>query len=201
MKKLLIASLIMLSSGTLLAESNSTIALPNKSDVKPTHAFSINLDPLLTQAVYNVTCLVTNNTAQNIDAHFEFASKDHSGYGLLSLNGEQLTYSQGSLKSGENTLSFAVASNGKGNSLVVKNLDFNSSIQLGNCVAKPMTDHVLNAQSGSGGGHFILTNNTDKTVTVGVGNVVPTQYKVPAKDWKLVIVSTNNQNIQVNKIE
>ena len=53
----------------------------------------------------------------------------------------------------------------------------------------------------AGIGTFVLTNKTNKKITVGVGNYFPTSYTVDPGGYRVVTVSTNNQSIQIEKVE
>ena len=49
-------------------------------------------------------------------------------------------------------------------------------------------------------GSFIAYNDTDHTVTIRVGNFIPTEYKISPHSSELIFVSTDNQNIHISKI-
>ncbi len=55
---------------------------------------------------------------------------------------------------------------------------------------------VTNANSG----FFIASNSTNHTVTIKVGNLMPTRYTISPHSSKTIIVSTNNQNIEISDI-
>lgn len=46
---------------------------------------------------------------------------------------------------------------------------------------------------------FTFKNDSDKDITIHVGNFFPTQYKIAKHSSKFVIVSTNNQNIRLSE--
>lgn len=50
-------------------------------------------------------------------------------------------------------------------------------------------------------GIFFAYNETDKTVTIAVGDFFPSQYVVEPHSYRTIFVSTNNQNISIKKID
>jgi len=167
MKKALLTTLCLAFSGLTLADiTGSTISLLNKTEITPTKSLTIPLDSLL-KATYNVTCLLTNTNLQPVDVSLAVDSKSDLQHTQFTLNDETLTNGQATLQNGENRVNFAIAVNSNGNALIVKNLNFDASVQVSNCVAKPITNKTfVNVASG----YFTASNKTDKTVTIGVGN-------------------------------
>ena len=49
-------------------------------------------------------------------------------------------------------------------------------------------------------GSFFAYNDTDHTVTIKVGNFIPTSYKITPHGSELIFVSTNNQNIHISEV-
>ncbi|WP_165474789.1 hypothetical protein [Legionella nagasakiensis] len=49
--------------------------------------------------------------------------------------------------------------------------------------------------SNSDGGYFFAYNDIDRLGTIAVGNFLPTTHEIKPHHWKIVFVSTDNQNI------
>lgn len=50
------------------------------------------------------------------------------------------------------------------------------------------------------GGFFFAYNDTDRSVTIGVGNFFPSEYTIDPHSYRTVFVSTDNQNIHIKSI-
>jgi hypothetical protein len=192
MKKTILSILILLNGSAFAASPGSTIALNVQEEVQPAAQAAFFLNSLVKDAFYNVTCNIYNPNRDGVDLRFEMDEKNASGHGKFSLNGSELSNDQGTLNYGDNTVSVNVVSGATDNSIVVKNLNFNSSVKLSNCVARPVTKNLA-SQKALSGGHFTLYNDTDKTIDIGVGNFVPTNYTVKPHDSKWVFVSKDNR--------
>ena len=49
-------------------------------------------------------------------------------------------------------------------------------------------------------GYFVASNKTDRSVTIRVGNFIPSSYTLAPHSSKTVIVSSSNQNIEISEI-
>jgi len=199
MKKLLLSTIILLSSTGTIAASNSSIPLLSSGEVKPAESLAISLNPLIKNVDYDVSCYVSNDSADNVDMRFDLETKTSSGSSKFLLNDIMLKNNQDTLRSGDNIVTVTVSLQGDGNSISFKNLDFSHSVHVRNCVAKPALQ-TLKSKTLAMSGYFIAYNDTDRTVEIGVGNVFPTSYTIAPHSNKWVVVSTDNQNIHINKI-
>ena len=46
-------------------------------------------------------------------------------------------------------------------------------------------------------GYFNAINDTDKQITISVGNFIPTEYVLPPHGSKFIMTSTDNQNVHI----
>lgn len=53
----------------------------------------------------------------------------------------------------------------------------------------------------SNSGYFSFKNDTNKKITIHVGNWIPTEYNIAPHSSKTIAVSTDNQNIRLSKAE
>jgi len=67
-------------------------------------------------------------------------------------------------------------------------------------IALLMTTTVAFAQPTAKSGAFFAYNDTDRVVTIGVGDFFPTTYVINPHSSQLVIVSTDNQAIHIKKV-
>lgn len=49
--------------------------------------------------------------------------------------------------------------------------------------------------------YFRAINDTEKTVTISVGNFFPTKYTIQPKSSKVIFVSSDNQNIHIVEVK
>lgn len=190
---------LLLNTSTFAASPATSAILLGTGNVTPAGILSIPLSPLLKDVHYNLICHINNPQAETVDMRFE-PSATHITYGKVVLNEAVLDNLQGSLQSGENTLTvneISIAEN-EHSTLQFKNLDFKNTAQISNCVAKPAIHAVLATYNN--GGSFIIYNNTFRAVEIGVGNFFPTPYTIYPHSARWVFVSTDNQNISINNI-
>jgi hypothetical protein len=50
-------------------------------------------------------------------------------------------------------------------------------------------------------GFFFAYNDTDKVVTISVGNISPSKYEISPHSYRTVVVSTNNQNLHIVNVK
>lgn len=196
-KSILITSLLLSLSSLVAADTGSSVVLYKSGEIKQANSLVIPLDPLIKKATYNVSCLITNSATESTDVQFDVNAKEKLQYSQFSINDEVLSFNQASVKNGESKMTVLVSSDGNGNTLVIKNLNFDAPVTVSNCVAKPVT-YLADAKSSLG--YFTAYNDTNKTVTIGVGNYFPTPYKISPHSSAWVSVSSNNQNIHIKDI-
>jgi hypothetical protein len=201
MKKIAFTLATLLASSLTVAApspTSSAISLPGGGKVSPAGVLSVSLAPLLKEVHYDLSCQISNSQAEAVDMRFEL-SHSYTQYGQVSLNEGILDNLQGSLQVGENTLTVAeISISGNGNpALQFKNLDFNHTVEVSNCLAKPAIKPRLKPMSG---GSFIAYNDTGYVVNMKVGNFFPTPYTIYPYSSRWIFVSTDNQNISISDI-
>lgn len=198
MKKTILIMLIISLSTFVFANSTSTVFLTKSAEIKPKEQLNIFLDSLIKEVTYTVSCILTNKNSDSLDVQFDTHSeKNNLQTSTFMIDSQSLPVNQTILKNGENKLEVIVSSKQNGNALVIKNLDLTSSLQVNNCVATPAV-HAMHPQFSS---WFVASNDTNNEVTIGVGNFIPTSYVIPAHGSKIVIVSSDNQNIAIKNIK
>jgi hypothetical protein len=59
----------------------------------------------------------------------------------------------------------------------------------------------LIAKTETQSGFFTFKNETDKNITIKVGDFFPTEYTIDAHSSNRIFVSTDNQNITLSRVE
>lgn len=170
-------------------------------------AYEVSLDTLQTNILYTLSCSVVNIEGSDNQLLLEPHLLASSPYGNAQLNDQTMENNRGTLQLGENHLSFQVLIGKddleKYNRFTLTSLS-EKAVQINHCVAAefiPGSKKLNSKAMASSSGFFQAFNDTDHTVTIGVGNIFPTEYKIPPHDWKAVIVSTDNQNIHIKNIQ
>lgn len=167
----------------------------------------IALDALQVNVPYKVTCNF-DSMDNNSKLFFEPRLLASSAYGNVELNEQPLPGNTDYMRAGENELSFRLLISredlGKYNRFTLS-ANSQTPLQINQCIASeenPNQDAAkMKVASNAEGGLFYAFNDTDKLVTVAVGNFWPTDYEIKPHDWRAVFVSTDNQNIHVKSIK
>ena len=211
MQKLVLATCLSLLPIYGTAANNATINLPMTQQgsveapyyVAPLHA-------LTEHQLYHVTCHINNKLNQNADMLFEPRLLTADAYAGVELNHQSIANNAGPLISGDNELSFNVLIDKKDLSQYNQfKLSSDTPIEVNSCIAAvshPPKNNAKNQMTASAtntnikSGFFYLTNNTNRMVTVSVGNFFPTPYTLGAYGIASVYVSTDNQNIYIDSV-
>lgn len=171
-------------------------------------AYNVSLDTLQINVLYKITCRINKFEHVNVKLLFEPRLLASSSYGNVELNGHPLPGNTSYLQTGQNQLTFRVLiekeDTEKYNRFVLSNA-LETPYEVEQCLAyqqSPTSDALkTNMAANSDGGYFFAYNDTDRLVTIAVGNFWPTAYEIKPHDWKIVFVSTDNQNIHIKQIK
>lgn len=178
-----------------LPNSSSTVSLPIQATVAPGETLSLPLSSLTKGVHYTLSCQIENPRTTPVDLRFE-PGQAIALFGQVSLNEDILDNLQGRLQTGNNTLGVTeLAIAGKEAQFRLRNLDFNQSVHISHCTAKPSI-HPSDVRSGS----FIFSNHTNHHIEIKVGNFFPTPYLLEPYSSHWISVSTDNQNIAINSV-
>lgn len=168
--------------------------------------WAVSLENLQVNVLYKIRCTIQASENANSKILFEPRLLASSSYGNVELNEQPLPTNSNYLNSGKNVLAFHVLI---GKEDIEKYnrflLSSSSDMQVETCQAYEETPDSAASQAkialNSDGGYFFAYNHTDQVVTIGVGNFFPTEYTIQPHDWRTVFVSTDNQNIHIQKIK
>ena len=192
-----------------MAEVVSTSLVVSENDEIGQGNYLITLEPLQKNTLYQLTCKINNPGNINSKLVFEPRLLSSSRYTNVQLNGKALASNTGYLQSGKNILSFLMV-NEKDDTERYNRFILNSNsyppIQVTQCAAqkispndKSQTKNSVSTQLNSG--YFFAFNDTDRPVTIAVGNFLPIEYNIAPHDWLTVFVSSDNQNIHIKQIK
>lgn len=163
-------------------------------------SYAVSLDSLKENILYKLTCNLNNTENHDEKIMFEPRLLASSSYGNVQLNYKPLSSNSGYLKKGANLLSFQLlvgkADIDRYNRFVLTSFS-DASIQVSQCKALELSPTSTSENLNSDGGFFYAYNDTDNPVTIAVGNLWLTEYDIQPHDWRMVFVSTNNQNIRI----
>jgi hypothetical protein len=199
--------LLLLSMGVYASPKKTPIELTVIQGESQQSHFEMPLDRLQVNVLYQITCDIVTAEKSGIKILFEPRLLASSSYGNVELNEVPIPNNSDNLKFGKNRLTFRLLISKKD----VENYNrfaLNSSselpFQIPTCTAReeipPVTRVKSILTSNADGGYFFAINNTDRAVVVGVGNFFPTEYVINPHDWRAVFVSTDNQNIHIQRI-
>ncbi|CDZ77587.1 hypothetical protein BN59_01871 [Legionella massiliensis] len=203
MKKL--TTLICLTLPLYTFANSTSIDLPLSEELNVEKAsYTVPLDNLKTNVLYKLSCKLSNVASNQTRMLFEPRLLATATYGDVQLNQVQLPANAGDLQPGNNEFSFRLLINKEDSEQYNRFvLTGDASVQLSQCWAsesRPSNSKTL-TNTASSGGFFFVTNKTNNPVTIGVGNFFPTEYKVDRCDYRTVFVSTDNQNIEISKVD
>ncbi len=202
MKKLLATTIALAClSGSSLAFAASTVALavPANNVIQAKSELALPMDALTTDVPYMVTCDVESTAPTGLDISLAPSLAAKGGYGVATVNAKPMFNNVGTLKNGENTVSFMTSiSNNKDqpNQIIFKNLDSRFTSVIKSCEAKPVSN-VTDAAHQVAGGYFYVTNNLPYYVDITVGNFTPTGYCLYPNSVTYISVTTAYQNIAI----
>ena len=170
-------------------------------------SYHFSLKQLKTNRPYKVTCTLYNNDDTDTHLLFEPHLLVSTHYGNIMLNKQLLSNHIGVVHRGENTFTFFLLVTAKDpeqyNRFTLSSIE-DTGYQVEACKAipqiiQPSENKGINAIPSLAS--FIARNNTNYKVHLGVGNYIQSPYTIQPKDWRWVWVSSDNQNIHINKIE
>lgn len=142
---------LILSTSSIALINSSVVVLPAKGYIRPQpldpqlppELFTVSLDKLIKNVQYDVTCIISNNNLEPVDMRLDVNQPLGGGYGLFTLNGNELDNNQGTIPPGDdNLITVPVALYGNGSSIVFQNLDFHNSVLLISCIARPIVKPI-----------------------------------------------------------
>lgn len=191
-----------------------TFAVDNKDNGMPlpllvnTNAslitFTAPLDTLQLNTTYQITCTISGTENSNGTIVLEPHLLSSSSYANVQLNNELIPNNSGTLRQGDNQLSFLLETRKddpqKFNKIVLSG-SADASIQVTQCLASKFLPKAETLQKNStqnlGGAYYIVTNTTDKTVVINVGGIIfSSDYTISPHDWKTILYTGENTIIK-----
>lgn len=182
--------------------------IENTSSEQVSH--QLNLDNLKINVLYKITCDI-KNTNENAKILFEPHLLATTNYGDIKLNEQTFSNNSGNLKPNNNEFSFRMLINKEDINQYNKfTLSSNSAtpIQINQCraIESLPTDNQLKlnktmATAALSGDFFFAFNDTDHLIHISVGTFFPVSYRIEPNDYRVIFVSTDNQNIRITKVD